>query len=46
MLARIDAADARRVADLVTLSSAQKNGLMQDLLTGKVQVPLAEAASA
>ena len=42
MLARIEAADARRVADLATLSKlrAQKLGLMQDLLTGKVRVPL------
>lgn len=48
MLARIEAADARRVADLATLSKlrAQKHGLMQDLLTGKVRVPLAETASA
>ena len=48
MLARIEAADARRVADLATLSKlrAQKHGLMQDLLTGKVRVRLAESASA
>jgi type I restriction enzyme S subunit len=48
MLARIEAADARRVADLATLSKlrAQKLGLMQDLLTGKVRAPLAETVPA
>ena len=47
MLVRIDAADARRAADLATLSQlrAQKLGLMQDLLTGKVRVPERTAAA-
>lgn len=40
MVARIDAADRRREADLAVLGKLrmQKQGLMQDLLTGKVRV--------
>lgn len=41
MVARIDAANRRREADLAVLGKLrmQKQGLMQDLLTGKVRVP-------
>lgn len=48
MVERIEAADRARAADLAVLEKLrmQKKGLMQDLLTGKVRVPVPADASA
>lgn len=42
MVERIEAADRARTANLAVLEKLrmQKQGLMQDLLTGRVSVPL------